>query len=172
MTPIVLLILYPINPKPVLSGSEEHNGITIKYPSDDWQPIKPGDDFGGEVIHFIPQIQKQLDSCTLEITINVNKQLLSVEESKNFAIQKIKNINPNQKITDETKLLTTLSNFNAYKLTYTRQEGQCKLKVMEIGTVRDGKAYFITYTAELTKYSLYLPTAEAMIQSFKITENH
>lgn len=97
---------------------------------------------------------------------------MSVEESKNFAIQKIKNINPNQKITDETKLLTTLSNFNAYKLTYTRQEGQCKLKVMEIGTVRDGKAYFITYTAELTKYSLYLPTAEAMIQSFKITENH
>ncbi|MEH2171169.1 MAG: PsbP-related protein [Nostoc sp.] len=181
MTFIVLLILYTINSTPILSRSEERNGIAIKYP-DDWKPIEPsgdfvepGGDFGGQVIKFIPENYKQVDSCILEITTNINDlspQLLSVEESKHFAISKIKNINPNTQINDETTSSTTLSNFNAYKLTYYRQEGQCKLQVMEIGTVRNGKVYFITYTAESAKYSQYLPPVEAMIESFKITANN
>ncbi|WP_255325357.1 PsbP-related protein [Tolypothrix sp. PCC 7601] len=165
----------------MLSGSKELNGIAIKYPGD-WKEMEPngdfveaGGDFGGQVSKFTPENYKQVDSCILEITTNINNlspQLLSVEESKHFAISKIKNINPNSQITDETKSSTTLSNFNAYRLTYTRQEGQCKLQVMEMGTVRNGKIYFITYTAESAKYSQYLPTAEAMIQSFKITGNN
>ncbi|MGI2906170.1 PsbP-related protein [Tolypothrix sp. VBCCA 56010] len=164
----------------MLSGSKELDGIAIRYPGD-WKAMEPsgdfvevGGDFGGQVIKFIPENYKQVDSCILEITININDlspHLLSVEESKNFAISKIKNINPKSQIIDETKS-STLSKFNAYKLTYYRQEGQCKLHVMEIGTVRNGKVYFITYTADLARYSQYLPTAEAMIQSFKITENN
>ncbi|WP_414571047.1 hypothetical protein [Nostoc sp. CCY 9925] len=71
---------------------------------------------------------------------------------------------------DDSQPWTTLSKFHAYKLSYGRQEGQCKLQVMEVGTVRNGKAYYITYTADATKYSQYLPTAKAMIQSLKILE--
>ncbi|RCJ25635.1 hypothetical protein A6770_27550 [Nostoc minutum NIES-26] len=172
---LILWILYQfINPKATFSNYEEpKSGITIKYPSDNWQPIKPGDDFGGEIVQFIPKNQKQVNSCNLEITINVNdlsQQMLSLEEYKNLAVQKIKNNNPNQQVIDDSKPSTTLSDFNAYKLIYTRQEGECKLKVTEVGTVRNGKAYFITFTAESAKYSQYLPTAEAMIQSFKIIE--
>ena len=81
--------------------------------------------------------------------------MLSLEEYKNSAIQKIKNNNPNQQVKDDSQLSTTLSNFND-KLTYTRQDGQCKLKVMEIGTVRNGKAYFISYTTEEKEYNKYL----------------
>ncbi|MEH1982148.1 hypothetical protein [Nostoc sp.] len=94
--------------------------------------------------------------------------MLSLEEYKNSAIQKIKNNNPNQQVKDDSQPSTTLSNFNAYKLTYTRQDGQCKLKVMEIGTVRNGKAYFISYTAEEKEYNKYLELAETMINSFEI----
>lgn len=175
--PLILWILFQlIKPEPTFSTYEERkSGIAIKYPSENWQPIKPGDDFGGEVIQFIPKNQRSGNSCTLEITINVNdlsQQLLSLEEYKQMVMQKIQINNPNQQLTDDSKPSTTLSNFNAYKLTYTRQEGQCKLQVTEVGTVRNGKAYFITYTAETTKYAQYLPTAEAMIQSFKIVENN
>lgn len=79
--------------------------------------VEPGGDFGGEIMHFVPQNKKQVDSCILEITININDlspRLLSVDESKEFAIQKIKNINQNHQITDETKPSTTLSNFNSF----------------------------------------------------------
>ncbi|MFN6484802.1 MAG: protein kinase domain-containing protein [Nostoc sp. DedQUE03] len=172
ITLLILWILYQfINPKPTLSTSEER-GITIKYPSDNWQPIKPpSNDIDSEVIKFIPKNQNQVDFCTLEIIVNINElpqQLLSLEEYKNSAIQKIKKNNPNQQVKDDSQPSTTLSNFNAYKLTYTRQDGQCKLKVMEIGTVRNGKAYFISYTAEEKEYNKYLELVEKMINSFKI----
>lgn len=42
---------------------------------------------------------------------------------------------------------------------------------MEIGTVRNGKAYYVTYTAEAKEYSKYLSVAEEMINSFDIVEN-
>jgi eukaryotic-like serine/threonine-protein kinase len=175
ITPLILGIFSQINPKPTLTGSESLKGITIKYPLDDWKSIKPSDDFIGEVIQFIPTNEKQLDSCTIDITISVqdlSTQLLSLEEYKNLAVERIKNNNPNKQITDVSKDLPTLSKFKAYKLIYTRQEGQCKLQAIEVGTVRNKKAYFITYTADSAKYSQYLPIAEAVIQSFQIIENN
>ncbi len=173
---MILLILWIlslfINLKPTLVPyNEPKSGITIKYPSNDWKPIEPSGNFGSEVVKFIPKNQNQVNSCPLIITIDVkdlSQQLLSLEESKNLAVRNIKNINPNSQIRDDSQPSTTLSKLNAYKLTYTRQEGQCKLKVMEIGTVRDGKAYFITYTAEEKEYNKYLEMAETMINSFEI----
>ncbi|BAY27995.1 serine/threonine protein kinase [Calothrix sp. NIES-2100] len=177
ITPLIIwLSSQLINLKPTLATYEEPNfGIAIKYPSDNWEAIKRNDDFGGDVIQIVRKNQQAVKYCILAVTINVNDlspQLLSLEEYKNLAIQKIKKNNPNQQIIDKTTPSTTLSKYNAYQLTYTRQEGECKLQATEIGTVRNGKAYFITYMAESSKYAQYLPTAETMIQSFKITENN
>lgn len=171
--PLTLWILSKIiHPQPNFETyNEAKSGIKIKYPSNDWQPIEPSSNFDTEVVKFIPKNQNQTDSCPVVITIDVNdlsQQLLSLEESKNLAVQKIKNINPNSQIRDDSQPSTTLSKFKAYKLTYTRQEGQCKLKAMEIGTIRNGKAYFITYTAEEKEYNKYLELAETMINSFEI----
>ncbi|TFI54979.1 serine/threonine protein kinase [Mastigocladus laminosus UU774] len=170
ITALILWMLYQVfNPKPTFSTYQENNsGITIKYPSN-WRPIKEA--FSDEVILFLPKNQKQANSCILEVTTNINDlspHLLSLEEYKNTVIQKIKNNNPEQQITDDTQPSTILSNFHAYKLSYTRQDGQCQLKVMEIGTVRHGKAYFITYTAEKKEYNKYLEIAQTMIDSFAI----
>ncbi|MDF5706831.1 MAG: protein kinase [Nostoc sp. S4] len=179
ITPLIFWILSKIIPsQPTLETyNEPKSGITIKYPSNDWQPIEPPKDNSSEIVEskvgeseivkFTPKNQNQVDSCPLVITINVTQKLLSLEESKNEAVRKIKTINPNSKVKDDYPS-TTLSKLNAYKLTYTRQEGQCKLKAMEIGTVRDGKTYFITYTAEEKEYNKYLELAETMINSFEI----
>ena len=64
------------------------------------------------------------------------------------------------------------SNKKAYKLVYNRRDGECSLKVMEIGTVKSGKAYFITYRAEEKQYSQLLPTVEKIINSFRIVEDN
>ncbi|MDZ7965269.1 MAG: protein kinase [Nostoc sp. DedSLP03] len=170
ITPLIFWILSKIiHPQPTLETYNEPKfGITIKYPSNDWEFIEPpSGNFDNEVVQFKRKNKNQVDSCPLVITIDVNPKLLSLEESKKEAVQNIKNINLNSEVKDDYPS-TTLSKLNAYKLTYTRQEGQCKLKAMEIGTVRDGKIYFITYTAEEKEYNKYLELAEKMINSFEI----
>ena len=150
-------------------------GIKIKYPENNWG-IQKQDNFSGEVVKLFPGNQNQLSSCPIDVFINVNDfpegQILSLDEYKNFALKKIQDINPNTKITDSSTSKTTLSNFRAYKLVYTRQDEGCNLQVMEIGTVRNGKAYFINYTAEEKQYSQLLPTVEKMINSFQIVEGN
>ncbi len=42
---------------------------------------------------------------------------------------------------------------------------------MEIGTLRNSKAYYISYTAEVIEYSKYLSLAEDIINSCEIKEN-
>ncbi len=173
ITPLIFWILSKIiHLQPTLETYNEPKfGITIKYPSNDWQPNQPRSDDFSEVVKFLPTNQKQVNSCSLVITIDVKnlpQELLSLEETKNLAVQKIKNINQSSQITDESQPSTTLSKLDAYKLTYTRQEGQCKLKAMEIGTFINKKIYFITYVAEEKEYNKYLKLAEKMINSFEI----
>lgn len=150
-------------------------GIKIKYPGDNWG-IQKQDDFSGEVVKLFPSNQNQLSSCPINVFININNfpegKIFSLDEYKNFALKKIRSINPNTKITDSSTSKTTLSNFQAYKLVYTRQDEGCDLRVMETGTVRNGKAYFINYTAEEKQYSQLLPTVEKMINSFQIVESN
>ncbi|MDJ0735433.1 MAG: protein kinase [Nostocaceae cyanobacterium] len=152
-------------------------GIKIKHP-DNWAVQNPGGspDITDEVAKLFPTNQNESSSCPLYIFINIDNfqkgGILSLNEYKNLVMRKIKNLNPNTKINDISTSSTTLSNFRAYKLVYTRREEECSLKVMEIGTVRNSKAYFLTYTAEEKQYSQLLPTVEKMINSFKIVEDN
>ncbi|NJO63106.1 MAG: hypothetical protein HC836_34280 [Richelia sp. RM2_1_2] len=151
------------------------HGIQIKYPSNGWQIANP-DDFTGEVLKLFPTNRNKLSSCPLDVFISINdvseEKIISVDKYKNLVIKKIKNISPKSEIIDDSDSATTLSNFKAYELVYTRQDGKCNLRVMEIGTVRDGKAYYITYTAEEKQFSELLPTVEKMINSFQIMESN
>ena len=62
---------------------------------------------------------------------------------------------------------TTLLDNNAYKLTYIT-EGNVGFQGMEIWTVKENKLYHLKYVAESTKYSIYLPTIQKMIDSLYI----
>jgi serine/threonine protein kinase len=177
ITPLIFWIGYQVTTKitkpNLLAYENSDNAIKINHPQN-WIPKKPSDNFGGEIIQFIPNNQNQGNSCPLELTINVSDlpQILSLNEYKNTVLQKIKNNNPNLQISDASQPSTILSGLGAYKLIYSRQEEQCKLQVMEIGTVKNGKGYYITYTAETKEYSKYLSVAEDMINSFQIVEKN
>jgi hypothetical protein len=58
-----------------------------------------------------------------------------------------------------------------YKLIYTGVEEAVDLQAMLILTIKDDRAYIISYNAEPTKFSYYLPTLEKMIDSFQITKS-
>jgi eukaryotic-like serine/threonine-protein kinase len=176
ITPLIFWIGSQIVPKITkpnfIPYENSNNAIKINHP-ENWKPKKIND-FAGEVTQFIPTQPNPTNSCPLELAVTVNElpQILSLNEYKNTVLQKIKNNNPNSQITDASQPSTILSGTGAYKLIYSLQQEQCQLQVMEIGTVKNGKAYYVTYTAPKTEYSQNLAVAEEMINSFQIMESN
>ncbi len=63
-----------------------------------------------------------------------------------------------------------LAEKKGYKITYSRQENQCKFQILQTGTIRNTQAYELSYIATSEDYNKYLRTIESMIDSFKIIE--
>ena len=65
----------------------------------------------------------------------------------------------------------TLAGFPAYKIVWTYKHPTYGMrKLVEFGTVINGnKGYFVDYAASIDKFSKYLPVAQAMKSSFKIS---
>ena len=57
------------------------------------------------------------------------------------------------------------NNTRAHKIVYINSEGQ---KIMQVWTIKDDKAYHITYATNETRYYDYLPPVQKMIDSFEI----
>jgi len=175
IAPLILLLFYQvIHPKSKIIPYENLNdGIKTQHP-DNWKLVEFDGGFEGKEIQFLPKNQQQVGSCPLEIKININElpAIISLDEYKNNVLQKINNSNSNPQIIDKSETSTKLSNFNAYQLVSFRREGQCNLQVMEIGTVRNGHAYYVTYTTEEKEYPKYLSVAEEIINSLEITQKN
>ena len=62
---------------------------------------------------------------------------------------------------------TVLAGIPAYKIVYSESLQQVPLQVMQVWAIKDNKAYILTFTAELPKYSTYLPVVQKMIDSFE-----
>ncbi|MFL0605496.1 protein kinase domain-containing protein [Cylindrospermopsis raciborskii] len=152
-----------------LNKEYAENNIRIAY-SDKW--VYTTESFDTHLVKFIPK-QTGSNGCITNMTIARDElaTLLSVQEYKQKAREKIKN-NHNAKIVikDETKGHTLLAKKSAYKLSYPRRENQCEFQVLETGTVHGGQGYYISYNGVKGEYGKYLPTIEAMIDTFKIEE--
>ena len=153
------------NSPPTLNKQYAENNIKIAY-SDQWD-YKP-QSFDTHLVEFIPK-QSESKDCTSKIFIS-RQELptpLSVDEYKRKVQEEIEQNNKIE-IQDETKGNTLLAKKSAYKLSYTMRENQCEFQILETGTVHDSKGYYITYKGVKGEYQKYLPTLEAMIDTFKI----
>ncbi|AKG22116.1 serine/threonine-protein kinase [Calothrix sp. 336/3] len=141
-------------------------GINIKYP-EMWRKREDGFSDG---VKFFPSAANQAQNCTTEISVNrsnLAQKILSLDEYKKSVIRQLKESNPQGKVTESSTYLTPES-FDAYKLVYNRKEDNCNFQIMEIGTVRNAKAYVVIYSAPPSEYEKYLPIAEEMINSLTI----
>lgn len=146
-------------------------GIKIKYPQNWKLQDKEDPAFTGDIAILVPPEAKE-DDCQVSMTIAVDEfqgNSPSIEDYKNSVKEKINTLNPNTKIADESAS-AKLSNSSAYKLVYPRQDGQCNLQVMEIGTIKNNKAYYITYKASANVYDNFLKPVEEIINSIEIKE--
>jgi hypothetical protein len=70
----------------------------------------------------------------------------------------------------ETKpIFIAEGNIPAYKVVYIEKIYGIQLKTMEVWTIKGDKAYHLAYTTDEFAYDSYLPTAQKMIDSFRVT---
>lgn len=143
-------------------------GISIKYPQH-WQKTGTPDRITGNLVKFT--LPKQGDADTyLEnlnlIILDLPETRRELEQFTKFYLNEIEQSYQNTKIIEESK--TQLATQSAYQVIYTFEEDKINVKRLQVWTVKDNKAYLITYTADIAKYSEYLSTVQTMINSFKI----
>jgi hypothetical protein len=152
---------------PFLTYENPTYRIRIQYPSD-WEKLEFSE--RNIVVIFRSPPENSSDTKLENLLIQVGNlpfENIPLDEVVNANINNLK-----QSLIDFELIeinATTLSGNNpAYKVVYTNSEGEDKHKTMQILSIKEDKAYLLTYSAEKRKYSDYLPTIEKMIDSFEI----
>src|SRR5215217_1383564 len=134
-------------------------GVRIQYPSD-WGRLDLSFLQDSADIDFYPLADTSL-AKNLKIQVkNLPFHNMTLEEYTNSQINPL-----------EEKLLksntTTLAGIPGYEIVFTSVQG---LKTTQVWTIKDDKAYIITYVAKEEDYENDLQVAEKMIDSFEITK--
>jgi hypothetical protein len=149
-------------------------GIKIQYPSN-WTIEEGGDEDSDDkvtdVVSFFAPVSNdsEIIAPSLYITID-NPSLNLIENLNEYLTTTINDYNDSQDFkVIESNTNNILGGYPAYKLVYTDvDDDNINYKDMEIGTIIEDKVYSVTYDAAEEEYSVYLPTVQKMIDSFKI----
>jgi hypothetical protein len=166
-------------------------GIRIEHPTN-WKPFeKTSVATSADVIEFIPFVESEHDPLTPFFSISIedlekvkvsqkvgNESVLGTRINNNSALEILTNRNlelakslPDFNITEFNRT-SILSGIPAYKIVYTFADPGSPLlplfKSMNLWTVKDGKAYTISYSASESEFSNHLETIQNMIDSFTI----
>jgi hypothetical protein len=134
-------------------------GYSIAYPSD-WG--KPEQQSNGSLVIFLTPTNNQTENLNVQVVNRTGATLATVTEELKSSIQGYDNL----KQIEATN--TTLAGLPAYKIIYTATVDGDQLKLVQIVTAKDGKAYVITYKGAPTNYETHLSAAQKMIDSFQI----
>ncbi len=150
-------------------------GMRMQYPSD-WhkeENVSSGSDNNSmlvNVVRFSSPFKNTSDTTSESLDIKVdNISNIKPITLAQYANDTINDIRQDFKII-ELDTNSTLGGNPAFKLVYTGIEEGVNLQAMLILTIKGDKAYIISYIAEPTKFSFYLPTLQNMINPFQITD--
>ncbi|MCX6742050.1 MAG: PsbP-related protein [Candidatus Pacearchaeota archaeon] len=141
-------------------------GIRITYPSN-WE--KEEKSTGMVIVEFFSPKESVSDAITENLNVvieDLSAQPMTLNEYTNLSIKNIKLYFTDVNMIDSSA--TTLGGNSAHKVVYTANMGQYNGKFMQVYTIRNNKAYVITYTAQPSTYSYYLDIINQMINSFEI----
>jgi eukaryotic-like serine/threonine-protein kinase len=132
-------------------------GIQIQYPSD-WGRLDLSFLQNSADIDFYPLSDTSLAKNVKLQVKNLPFHNMTLEEYTNTQI------NPTEEILLESNT-TTLADIPGYKIVFANIAG---LKTMQVWTIKDDKAYIITYVAKEEDYENDLQNVHKMIDSFEI----
>ena len=150
-------------------------GMRMQYPSD-WhkeENVSSGSDNNSmlvNVVRFSSPFKNTSDTTSESLDLKVD----NISDIKPITLAQYANDTIND-IRQDFKIIeldtnSSLGGNPAFKLVYTGIEEGVNLQAMLILTIKGDKAYIISYIAEPTKFSFYLPTLQNMINSFQITD--
>lgn len=152
-------------------------GIKIRYPAHWYTSMSDASNNKSEgnirIVSFFPRSTN--DSAAVNISVDSLNATKSVAEYLSDTIATYRsNIEHFKTVDVDTN--STLSGLPAYRLLYTSAHDYCcapkstHFEVLEIGTIIDGRIYYIQYTNDPTLFNKDLPTVEKMISSFEIAK--
>lgn len=163
-SPVLSKTLVVAIPENFFTEPNQSQEIEIKYPPS-WNTREILNPITKEVLEILsPNYQ-----ASLLITVEPLEKFMSLAEYSDLELQNIQQLaaNPNN-INTKTD---TLAKRPAFRAVYEVNEGGKIIKRMEIWTLKDKKAYVVTYKAEAGQYSYFLPAIEKTIDSLEIVDN-
>lgn len=119
-----------------------------------------------EVVNFYSPVSEDV---TVSVdTVNSTTPITTTTALKQYVNDSILSdlkTSPNFKLL-ESNSNSTLGGNPAYSITYNDKDQDGPYKGMDIVTIKNGKAYDISYTADPDRYDSVLPTVQTMINSF------
>jgi serine/threonine-protein kinase len=164
---ILLLIIIPRHTNLEIYDNTVY-GISIKYP-ENWEQTGTPDRITGNLVKFMSPKENDADTYTENLNLIVQdlpESRRELEQFTTFYLDEIKQYHQGFQIIAQDKKL--LANQPANQVIYTLTEEGINLKRLQIWTIKNNKAYIITYTADGDKYTKYLSTIQTMINSFAI----
>jgi hypothetical protein len=140
-------------------------GIRIDYP--------PGwihELHAGGLVTFLASLESNSNTypAGLGITVqHLKSKNVPLDEITKVQIKNLTQNHPDFRLVESTQF--KLAGNIANKIVFTAIDSmKNERKAMQVWTLKEDKAYLITYKAEPGKYSEYLPTIQKMIDSFQI----
>lgn len=145
-------------------------GIKIQHPSD-WT-VAENKNYSvdnTEVVNFSSPVSEDV-VVSVDTVNNINSTTpttttTALKQYVNDSIISDLKTSPSFKLL-ESNANSTLGGNPAYSITYNNKDQNGPYKGMDIVTIKDGKAYDISYTADPDRYASVLPTVQTMINSF------
>jgi hypothetical protein len=151
-------------------------GIKIQYPTD-WEKKEPTP---YEVVFRFPPQENTSGTSSKYLLIIVNtldpQENMTLDQLTHDQIDFLKESFSDLTLNESESNATNLAGNPAYKVTFDHrnelQQGSSPdYKLIQIWTIKGDKVYYITYRAELGRYSDdYLQTIQKMIDSFEISD--
>ena len=126
---------------------------------------------------YLPNSTEGLPFVYTGVNTNLSKEFkqfpFTLEQYLHKSLQAKKNSSafPDFNLIEASATNNTLGGFPAYEIVWTYNHPTYGMrKLVEFGTVVNGnKGYFVDYAASVEKFSKYLPIAQVMKNSFKIS---
>jgi eukaryotic-like serine/threonine-protein kinase len=151
-------------------------GIYLQYPAN-WSKTEEKFDAIVNVISFISTPENDTDTFTENVNIAIEplqNESITLEEYSNTTLSALSNVFENFSLISKEN--TNLDGVPAIKIIFSITQPQITdqsrdidtikqipMKIMQILSVKEGKAYVIIYSAEEARYDDYLPIIEKMI---------
>ncbi|BCL34768.1 serine/threonine-protein kinase [Nostoc sp. MS1] len=139
--------------------------LKIKYPQS-WNRQDINNRITGELVTFISPKQNDADDFQEKLTITTEDFPGTLQEFTQTSIKDINNHLVEAKVINTSEQV--VANKQGQELIYLNKDGKNSLKNLQLFTLKNGKAYIITYTAKTDNYDDFVEVAKKMIQSFEI----